>query len=193
MSMGYLVNDDSPVIWRGPMVHGLIRQFLTDVEWGELDYLIIDMPPGTGDAALTLTQQAPLAGAVIVTTANDLSLIDAKKGLAMFQTVDVPVLGIIENMSYFTPPELPDKKYYIFGKGGGKRTAAELDIPFLGEIPIDPRIVEGGDTGNPIVVQAPDSDVAKLFKELGGAVARRLSVLADRTPAIADSNITWMS
>jgi ATP-binding protein involved in chromosome partitioning len=193
MSMGYLVDDNSPVIWRGPMVHGLIRQFLTDVEWGDLDYLIIDMPPGTGDAALTLTQEAPLAGALIVTTANDLSLIDARKGLAMFQTVDVPVLGIVENMSYFTPPELPDKKYYIFGKGGGERTAEELGVPFLGEIPIDPRIVEGGDTGNPIVVQAPDSDVAKLFKELGGAVARRLSVLADRTPAIADSNITWMS
>jgi ATP-binding protein involved in chromosome partitioning len=193
MSMGYLVNDDSPVIWRGPMVHGLIRQFLSDVDWGELDYLIIDMPPGTGDAALTLTQLAPLAGAVIVTTANELSLIDAKKGLSMFQKVDVPVLGIIENMSYFTPPELPDKKYYIFGKGGGERTATELNVPFLGEIPIDPRIVEGNDTGNPIVAQAPDSDVAKIFNEISGTVARRLSVLADRTPAIADSNITWVT
>jgi len=193
MSMGFLVTDDSPVIWRGPMVHGLVKQFLTDVEWGNLDYLIIDMPPGTGDAALTLTQQAPLAGAVIVTTANNLSLIDARKGLKMFQTVEVPVLGIIENMSYFTPPDLPDRKYHIFGEGGGRRTASELGVPFLGEIPIDPRIVEGGDAGVPIVVQAPDSQAAKVFRELAGTVARRLAVLADRTPAIADANITWVS
>ncbi len=130
MSMGFLVTDDSPVIWRGPMVHGLVKQFLTDVLWGELDYLVIDMPPGTGDAALTLTQQAPLAGAVIVTTANDLSLIDARKGLKMFQTVEVPVLGILENMSYFTPPDLPDRKYHIFGEGRreayGRRTRGAL-------------------------------------------------------------------
>ena len=114
------------------MVHGLIRQFLTDVEWGELDYLVVDMPPGTGDAALTLTQQAPLSGAVIVTTANDLSLIDARKGLQMFDKVGVPILGIIENMSYFTPPDLPDRKYYIFGQGGGERVAKELGVEFLG-------------------------------------------------------------
>ncbi|MGH7339048.1 MAG: Mrp/NBP35 family ATP-binding protein, partial [Candidatus Rokuibacteriota bacterium] len=137
MSMGFFVSDDSPVIWRGPMVHGLVRQFLTDVEWGELDYLVVDMPPGTGDAALTLTQQAPLAGALIVTTANDLSLIDARKGLRMFQKVEVPVLGIVENMSYFTPPDLPDRKYYLFGQGGGRRIAAELGVEFLGEVPID--------------------------------------------------------
>ena len=193
MSMGFLVDDDSPVIWRGPMVHGLIKQFLTDVDWGELDYLIIDMPPGTGDAALTLTQQAPLGGAIIVTTANDLSLIDARKGLKMFQSVEVPVLGIIENMSYFTPPDLPDRKYYIFGKGGGKRTAEELGVPFLGEIPIDPRIVEGGDAGVPIVLQVADSAAAKVFRELAGTIARKLAVLADRTPAIADANITWVT
>ena len=137
MSMGFLVTDDSPVIWRGPMVHRLVKQFLTDVEWGELDYLVVDMPPGTGDAALTLTQEAPLAGAVIVTTANDLSLIDARKGLKMFQAVEVPVLGILENMSYFTPPDLPDRKYHIFGEGGGRRTADELGVPFLGEVPIE--------------------------------------------------------
>ncbi len=193
MSMGFLVDDDSPVIWRGPMVHGLIKQFLTDVDWGELDYLIIDMPPGTGDAALTLTQQAPLGGAIIVTTANDLSLIDARKGLKMFQSVEVPVLGIIENMSYFTPPDLPDRKYYIFGKGGGQRTAEELGVPFLGEIPIDPRIVEGGDAGVPIVLQVADSAAAKVFRELAGTIARKLAVLADRTPAIADANITWVT
>jgi ATP-binding protein involved in chromosome partitioning len=175
------------------MVHGLVKQFLTDVDWGELDYLVIDMPPGTGDAALTLTQQAPLAGAIIVTTANDLSLIDARKGLRMFQKVEVPVLGIVENMSYFTPPELPDRKYYLFGRGGGQRTADELGVPFLGEIPIDPRIVEGGDRGVPIAVQAPDSAIAQIFRELAGNVARRLAVLADRTPALADANITWIS
>jgi ATP-binding protein involved in chromosome partitioning len=193
MSMGFLVDDDSPVIWRGPMVHGLVKQFLTDVDWGELDYLVIDMPPGTGDAALTLTQQAPLAGAIIVTTANDLSLIDARKGLKMFQSVEVPVLGIVENMSYFTPPDSPDRKYYIFGRGGGQRTADELGVSFLGEIPIDPRIVEGGDAGVPIVVQVADSEAAKVFRELAGTIARKLAVLADRTPAIADANITWVT
>jgi ATP-binding protein involved in chromosome partitioning len=193
MSMGFFLTDDSPVIWRGPMVHGLIRQFLTDVVWGELDYLVIDMPPGTGDAALTLTQMAPLSGAVIVTTANDLSLIDARKGLAMFEKVQVPVLGIIENMSYFTPPDLPDRKYYIFGEGGARRTASELGVDFLGEVPIDPRIVEGGDRGRPIVVDAPDSPAARAFTELAGSVARKLAVLAERTPPIADANITWVS
>ena len=189
MSMGFFITDDSPVIWRGPMVHGLIRQFITDVDWGELDYLIVDMPPGTGDAALTLTQQAPLSGAVIVTTANDLSLIDARKGLSMFETVQVPVVGIIENMSYFIPPDLPDRKYYIFGEGGGRRTTVELGVDFLGEIPIDPRIVEGGDTGKPIVLEAPDSLPAKVFKELAGTVARKLAVLAEAAPPIAGADI----
>ena len=193
MSMGFFLDDNSPVIWRGPMVHGLVRQFLTDVEWGELDYLVIDMPPGTGDAALTLTQMAPLAGALIVTTANDLSLIDARKGLAMFQKVNVPVLGIVENMSYFTPPDLPDRRYHIFGRGGGERTAAELGVDFLGELPIDPRVVEGGDKGRPIVLEAPDSPVAGAFGELAGRVARKLAVLAETTPQIADANITWVS
>jgi len=193
MSMGFFVDDNSPVIWRGPMVHGLVRQFLTDVEWGELDYLVVDMPPGTGDAALTLTQMAPLSGAVIVTTANDLSLIDARKGLKMFEKVDVPVLGIVENMSYFTPPDLPDRKYYIFGEGGGRRTAEELGVDFLGEVPIDPRIVEGGDKGRPIVLDVPDSDAARAFEALAGVLARKLAVLAETTPQIADANITWVS
>ncbi|MGH0037669.1 MAG: Mrp/NBP35 family ATP-binding protein [Myxococcota bacterium] len=192
MSMGFFLTDDSPVIWRGPMVHGLIRQFLTDVKWGELDYLVIDLPPGTGDAALTLTQQAPLSGAVIVTTANDLSLIDARKGLQMFNKVNVPVLGIIENMSYFVPPDLPDRRYYIFGEGGGSRIARELGVEFLGEVPIDPRVAEGGDKGQPIVRFAPDSPVAEAFVELAGTVARRLAVLSERAPAVADANITWV-
>ncbi|MCA9513102.1 MAG: Mrp/NBP35 family ATP-binding protein [Myxococcota bacterium] len=195
MSMGFFLTDDSPVIWRGPMVHGLVRQFLTDVEWGELDYLVVDCPPGTGDAALTLTQQAPLSGAVIVTTANDLSLIDARKGLAMFQKVNVPVLGIVENMSYFTPPEpeLADRRYYIFGQGGGARIARELGVDFLGEVPIDPRVVETGDRGRPIVLDAPDSPAAQAFRELAGTVARKLAVLAETTPALADPNIVWVT
>jgi ATP-binding protein involved in chromosome partitioning len=192
MSMGFFVTESSPVIWRGPMVHGLIRQFLTDVDWGELDYLVIDLPPGTGDAALTLTQQAPLSGAVIVTTANDLSVIDARKGLKMFEKVDVPVLGIIENMSYFVPPDLPDRRYYIFGQGGGRRVADELGVDFLGEVPIDSRVVEGGDAGHPVVEYAPDSEAAGALREIAGTVARRLAVLASRSPAIADANITWV-
>jgi ATP-binding protein involved in chromosome partitioning len=193
MSMGFFLTEDSPVIWRGPMVHGLVQQFLTDVAWGELDYLVIDLPPGTGDAALTLTQQAPLSGAVIVTTANTLSLVDARKGLKMFEKVDVPVLGIIENMSYFTPPELPDRKYYIFGEGGGRRTAEELGVDFLGEVPIDPRIVEGGDAGRPILVAAPDSPAAQAFRSLAGALARKLAVLAATGPPVADASITWVT
>jgi ATP-binding protein involved in chromosome partitioning len=193
MSMGFFLTDDSPVIWRGPMVHGLVRQFLTDVAWGELDYLVIDMPPGTGDAALTLTQMAPLSGAVIVTTANELSLIDARKALAMFEKVNVPVLGIVENMSYFTPPDLPDRRYYLFGQGGGRRVAGELGVDFLGEVPIDPRVVDGGDRGRPIVLDAPDSPAARAFREIAGAVARKLAVLAERTPKVADANITWVS
>ncbi len=193
MSMGFFVNDQSPVIWRGPMVHGLITQFLRDVEWGELDYLVIDLPPGTGDAALTLTQMAPLSGAVIVTTANDLSLIDARKGLAMFEKVNVPVLGIVENMSYFTPPELPDKRYYIFGQGGGQRTAEEIGVDFLGELPIDPRVVEGGDVGKPILEFSPDCDVAERIRDVAGSVVRKLAVMEAQSPPIADANITWVA
>jgi ATP-binding protein involved in chromosome partitioning len=193
MSMGFFVTDDSPVIWRGPMVHGLIKQFLTDVAWGELDYLIIDLPPGTGDAALTLTQLAPLSGAVIVTTANDLSLIDARKGLQMFNKVNVPVLGIIENMSYFTPPELPDKKYYLFGRDGGKRVADELDVEFLGEVAIDPHMADYGDRGEPIVVVSPTSPTAIAFSEISGTVVRRLATLSMNSPAPAEANITWVS
>jgi ATP-binding protein involved in chromosome partitioning len=193
MSMGFFLDEGSPVIWRGPMVHGLVRQFLTDVEWGELDYLVVDMPPGTGDAALTLTQQAPLAGAVIVTTANDLSLVDARKGLAMFEKVSVPVLGIVENMSYFVPPDLPDRKYWIFGKGGGARVAKELGVDFLGEVPIDPRVVEGGDIGRPILAYAPDAPPATALREIAAKIVRKLAVLAESTPQIADANITWVS
>jgi len=192
MSMGFFITESSPVIWRGPMVHGLIRQFLTDVDWGELDYLVIDLPPGTGDAALTLTQQAPLSGAVVVTTPNDLSTVDARKAVKMFEKVSVPVLGVIENMAWFSPPDLPDRRYHLFGKGGGERMARELGVDFLGAVPIDPRVAEGGDAGRPIVVHAPESEVAAAFRALAGTVARRLAVLAARTPRMADANIQWV-
>jgi ATP-binding protein involved in chromosome partitioning len=193
MSMAFFMNDDSPVIWRGPMVHGLVKQFLTDVLWGELDYLIIDMPPGTGDAALTLTQMAPLSGAVIVTTANNLSLIDARKGLQMFEKVGVPILGIVENMSFFTPSDAPDKKYYIFGKGGGARVAEELGVDFLGEVPIDPRIAEDGDLGKPIVESQPDSPSSIELKRIAGEIVRKVAMLAVKSPPVADANISWVS
>ena len=158
VSMGFLIDRDQPVIWRGPMLNGVIRQFLYQVEWGQLDYLIVDMPPGTGDAQLTLTQAVPIAGAVIVTTPQNVALLDSRKGLRMFQQLKVPVLGIIENMSYFIPPDMPQKQYDIFGSGGGSKTAAELEIPLLGCVPLEISTRVGGDSGVPIVVADPDSD-----------------------------------
>src|SRR6476660_8591494 len=158
MSLGFLMDVDQPVIWRGPMVMKAVEQFLQDVAWGALDFLVIDLPPGTGDAQLTLTQKIHLSGAVIVTTPQDVSLIDARKGLAMFQKVNVPVLGIVENMSYFICPQCGHREE-IFKHGGGRRTAEQLKVPFLGEIPLDPKIAIGGDAGRPIVAGEPDSAV----------------------------------
>jgi ATP-binding protein involved in chromosome partitioning len=173
MSIGFLVPPTQAVIWRGPMVDRAIRQFLGDLDWGPLDYLIIDLPPGTGDAQLTLTQNAPLTGAVIVTTPQDVALIDARKGLEMFRQVRVPVLGIVENMSYFTSPD--GQRINIFGHGGGKKLASEAGVPFLGEIPIDPRVTECGDNGDPIVHKYPDSPVAQAYLALAATVKRELS------------------
>jgi len=173
MSMGFIVKQEQAVIWRGPMVHRAITQFLTDLDWGQLDYLVIDLPPGTGDAQLTLTQTAPLTGAVIVTTPQDVSLIDARKGLEMFRQVRVPVLGIVENMSYFIAED--GKRYEIFRHGGGKKLAAEANVPFLGEIPIDPRVAECGDSGEPIVQKYPDSAVAKAYVALAATVVDGLA------------------
>jgi len=173
MSMGFLVKADQAVIWRGPMVDKYIRQFLMALPWGELDYLIIDLPPGTGDAQLTLTQAAPLSGAVIVTTPQEVSLIDARKGLEMFRQVRVPILGIVENMSYFVGDD--GKRYDIFRHGGGQKLAAEAGVPFLGEIPIDPRVVECGDSGDPIVHKLPDSAVAGSYLTLATTVAQELA------------------
>ncbi len=175
ISMGFLTNDDSPVIWRGPMVHGIVQQFLSDVLWGDLDYLIIDLPPGTGDAQLTITQLAPLAGAVIVSTPQDVALIDARKGLRMFQAVDVPVLGIVENMSFFICPHC-GKETDIFSTGGAERCAAELDVPFLGRIPIDAAIRECGDSGKPIVTAHPEHPVSKAYVEIAQGLAAQLSI-----------------
>jgi ATP-binding protein involved in chromosome partitioning len=173
MSLGLITDADTPVIWRGPMVMKAIDQFLTDVKWGTLDFLIIDLPPGTGDAQLTLTQKAGLTGAVVVTTPQDVALIDARKGLAMFRKVNVPVLGIVENMSYFLCKHCGEREE-IFGHGGGRKTAELLGVPFLGEVPIDPKVVVGGDTGEPIVAADPSAPAAIALKEVASLVAKQM-------------------
>jgi ATP-binding protein involved in chromosome partitioning len=173
MSMGFLVNPNQAMIWRGPMVDKYLKQFLLAVDWGELDYMVFDLPPGTGDAQLTLTQSVPLSGAVIVTTPQEVSLIDARKGLEMFRQVHVPVLGIVENMSYFLGDD--NKKYEIFRHGGGQKLAAAAGVPFLGEIPIDPRVAECGDEGDPIVHKYPDSPIAIAYMALAKTVTRELA------------------
>jgi ATP-binding protein involved in chromosome partitioning len=172
MSMGFLVAATQPVIWRGPMVHRAITQFFSDLNWGTLDYLVVDLPPGTGDAQLTLTQTIPLSGAVIVTTPQDVSLVDARKGLEMFRQVRVPVLGIIENMSYFVGDD--GRRYEIFRHGGGQKLAREAGVAFLGEIPIDPRVAECGDAGMPIVQKYPDSPVGRSYQGLATTVIQSL-------------------
>jgi ATP-binding protein involved in chromosome partitioning len=178
VSMGFLIDRDQPVIWRGPMLNGIIRQFLYQVDWGPLDYLVVDLPPGTGDAQLTLAQAVPMAGAVIVSTPQAVAIADARRGLKMFQQLQVPVLGIVENMSVFIPPDAPDKRYDIFGSGGGTTLAQELGLPVLGCIPLELAVREGGDAGIPIVVQHPDSESAKALRAMAQQVAARVSVLA---------------
>jgi|SRR5579883_1466202 len=169
MSMGFLVSPEQAVIWRGPKVAQAVQSFLAQIDWGQLDYLIIDLPPGTGDAQLTLSQSAPLTGAVIVTTPGEVSLIDARKGVKMFGEVRVPILGIVENMSYFV--DTAGNKTPIFGVGGGQKLATESGVPFLGELPIDPRVAECGDGGEPIVRKYPDSPVARAYMTLAQVVA----------------------
>ncbi len=178
VSMAFLIDPDQPVIWRGPMLNGIIRQFLYQVEWGELDYLIVDMPPGTGDAQLTLAQAVPMAGAVIVTTPQTVSLLDARRGLRMFQQLGVNVLGIVENMSYFIPPDLPDKSYDLFGSGGGERTATELQVPLLGCVPLEISLREGGDKGIPIVISDSESASAQALIKIAEQVAAKVSLAA---------------
>lgn len=169
MSMGFLVDEDTPMIWRGPMVISAITQMLREVNWGELDILVVDMPPGTGDAQLTMAQQVPLAGAVIVSTPQDLALIDARKGLNMFRKVDVPVLGIVENMSYFACPKCGERSE-IFGHGGAKKEAEKLGVPFLGEVPLDMEVRRRSDEGQPIVVTSPKSEHAKIYRDIATRV-----------------------
>jgi len=174
MSIGFLVDEETPMIWRGPMVMSAITQMLREVEWGKLDVLVVDMPPGTGDAQLTLAQQVPLAGAVIVSTPQDLALIDARRGIAMFKRVDVPVLGLVENMSYFLCPHC-GKRSDPFGHGGAKSEAERLNVPFLGEVPLEVEIRETSDAGLPIVATKPDSSHAKIYLEIAERVRAQLT------------------
>ena len=177
MSIGLLVDEKQAVVWRGPMVSSAIRQFVSDVDWGELDYLVIDMPPGTGDIHLTVVQTVPVTGVIVVTTPQTVALADAKKGIAMFgqAQLKVPIIGLVENMSYFTPEELPENKYYLFGKNGGKNLADEFDIPFLGQIPIVQSIREGGDIGVPIMV-SDDEITKKAFLDFTAIATRGIAM-----------------
>lgn len=176
LSVGFMLDEETPLIWRGPLVMQLVKQFLFGTDWGELDYLVIDLPPGTGDVQLTLVQSIPLTGAVIVTTPQDVALIDARRAIKMFNEVKVPVLGIVENMSFFVCPHC-NEQTEIFSKGGGEKTSERYKVPFLGKIPIDPEIREGGDAGKPIVAASPESPQAKAFNEISCAVASRVSVV----------------
>jgi len=175
ISIGFFVERGGAVIWRGPMVHKLLQQFIEDVEWGELDYLIVDLPPGTGDAQLSLSQLLPVTGAVMVTTPQEVSIIDVEKALAMWQRVEVPVVGLVENMSGFVCPSCGHHEE-IFQRGGGRRLAARAGIPFLGEIPLQPTVSRAGDEGTPIVIREPDSKIAEIFGAIASAVACNLSV-----------------
>jgi ATP-binding protein involved in chromosome partitioning len=184
VSIGFVSQGDTAVIWRGPLVGRMIQQFLTEVEWGELDYLIVDMPPGTGDAQLTLSQSVALTGAVIVSTPQDVALSDAKKGINMFRKVNVPVLGLIENMSYFVCPHCGERTE-IFSHGGGKAAAQKFEVPFLGEVPLDIRIREGGDQGEPIVAQKGESPIQEAFRKIAAQLAAQIGALeADKEKSI---------
>jgi len=190
MSIGLLVDEKQAVVWRGPMVSSAIRQFVSDVNWGDLDYLIIDMPPGTGDIHLTIVQTVPVTGVIVVTTPQLVALADAKKGIAMFSQagLKVPVIGLVENMSYFTPKELPGNKYYIFGKEGGKELASEFDIPFLGEIPLVQSIREGGDAGIPIMM-SDDEISKKAFIEFSDNAIRGIAMRNAQLPVTELSEV----
>lgn len=177
LSLGFFADPNQPVPWRGPMASNAIKQLFNDAEWGELDYLIVDLPPGTGDIHITITQSFTIAGAVIVTTPQQVALADTKKGILMFQMpgINVPILGIIENMAYFTPPDMPENKYYIFGKDGGKQLAQQFNVPFLGEIPLQEAITQGGDGGKPVALDA-SSPQAAAFSSIAGKVAQQVAI-----------------
>jgi ATP-binding protein involved in chromosome partitioning len=176
VSMGLLIADNQPVIWRGPMLNGIIRQFLYQVDWGQRDVLVVDLPPGTGDAQLSLAQAVPIGGGIVVTTPQQVSLQDARRGLAMFLQMGVPVLGVVENMSWFLPPDQPDRRYALFGSGGGALLAAEAGVPLLAQLPMELLVREGGDEGRPIVLGHSTSATAQAFIALADALSQRLSL-----------------
>ncbi|RVU01412.1 iron-sulfur cluster carrier protein ApbC [Mucilaginibacter limnophilus] len=188
LSIGFFTDPNQPVPWRGPMVSTAVKQLFNDADWGELDYLVVDLPPGTGDIHITITQTFPVTGAVIVTTPQNVALADAKKGIGMFMmdAINVPILGVIENMAYFTPAELPQNKYYIFGQDGGKKLAAQLDVPFLGEVPLVKSISESGDAGVPLV-QQDNSVTANAFVDMAQQVAQQVSIYNAR--GVVDKNV----
>jgi ATP-binding protein involved in chromosome partitioning len=179
VSMGFLVDVNQAMVWRGPMATSAIKQFMTDVEWGELDYMVLDLPPGTGDIQLTIVQTVPLTGAVIVSTPQTVALDDVRKGVAMFRKVNVPVLGVVENMAYFIPPDMPDKKYHIFGEGGATKLAEEMNVPVLGQIPLEQPIRESGDSGKPIVLADENSNAATAFIETCNNMQQQLALKAN--------------
>ena len=178
VSMGLLIDPDQPVIWRGPMLNGIIRQFLYQVTWGERDVLVVDLPPGTGDAQLSLAQAVPMAGVVIVTTPQQVALQDARRGLAMFRQMSIPVLGVVENMSAFIPPDQPEKRYALFGEGGGQTLADEFETTLLAQVPLEMPVHAGGDQGSPIVISQPDSASAASFKQLAQHVTTMVGATA---------------
>jgi ATP-binding protein involved in chromosome partitioning len=191
MSIGLLVDEKNAVVWRGPMASSAIKQFVTDVDWGELDYLVIDMPPGTGDIHLTLLQTVPVTGVVIVSTPQNVALADAKKAIAMFgqAQINVPIIGLVENMAYFTPAELPGNRYYIFGKEGGKKLAEEYDLPFLGQIPLVQSIREGGDEGVPAMA-GQDETSRHAFRQFTSAAVRNIAIRNASTPTTKPVEVT---
>ena len=183
ISMGFMTTDDAPIIWRGPMLHGALQQFFREVKWVDLDYLVIDMPPGTGDVALSLSQTVPVAGAIVVTTPQQVSLADSRRAVAMYKKLNIPTLGIVENMSYFVCPSCSHESD-IFGKRGGEKMAQELGIPFLGGIPIYQPIREGGDSGVPLLVSEPDAPAAKAIVDVAARAAAQISIAAYKQPTI---------
>jgi ATP-binding protein involved in chromosome partitioning len=190
LSIGFFTDPNQPVPWRGPMASTAVKQLFNDADWGELDYLIVDLPPGTGDIHITIAQGYSISGAVVVTTPQNVAVADASKGMAMFlmESINIPILGIVENMAYFTPAELPDNKYYIFGKGGGEYLAQRFEVPFLGEIPLVKSISDAGDNGMPAVLDE-ESPIAKAFMEISGKVAQQLSIINEHSIKIEQSSV----
>jgi ATP-binding protein involved in chromosome partitioning len=184
MSMGFLNPGDKPLIWRGPMLHSVMQQFLRQVEWGELDFLLVDLPPGTGDVALSLIQSAPITGAVVVSTPSEVALEDGRKAVLMFEQVKVPILGLVENMSYLVVPGT-DQRVDVFGQGGGKRTAEAMNIPFLGELPLDPQVRVGGDTGRPVALKGQDDPQARPMFAMARQIAEASGSQARRAPSFS--------